>query len=142
MSKDSTTELQVAYYTLLNNNVTLSGTPVPVYDEVPATATYPHIQFGNTNLNDDSTKQSFQDRGSFSMSVVDRFSSDTGTRSKINNVVNQVKQIVRTRPVPFNLTNFNVITSVVESDVSRKERTSTFTYYIRELRFGHIIEEK
>ena len=41
MAKDSTTELQVAYYTLLNTNVTLSGNPVAVYDEVPANGTYP-----------------------------------------------------------------------------------------------------
>lgn len=142
MAKDSTTELQVAYYTLLNNNVTLSGTPVPVYDEVPASATYPHIEFGDTNLTDDSTKSSFQDNVTFSLSVVDRFPSDTGTRTKINNIVNQVKQIIRARPVPFDLTNFNVLTSVVDGDVFRKEGSSTYNYYIREIRFRHKIEEK
>lgn len=142
MAKDSTTELQVAYYTLLNTNVTLSGSSIPVYDEVPASATYPHIQFGNTTLSDDSTKSSFQDDATFSLSVVDRFSIDSGTRSRINNIVNQIKQIIRTRPVPFNLTNFNVITSVVDNDVFRKENTSTYTYFIREIRFRHKIEEK
>ena len=50
MAKDSTTELQTAYYTLLNNNITLSGTPVKVYDDVPASATYPLIQFGSTTF--------------------------------------------------------------------------------------------
>lgn len=142
MAKDSTTELQVAYYTLLNTNVTLSGNPVAVYDEVPANGTYPHIQFNDTTLSDNSTKTTFMDDVTFSLSVVDRFSLDNGSRANLNSVVNQVKQIIRARPVPFNLTNFNVINSVVETDLSRKEKTSTYTYFIRELRFRHIIEEK
>ena len=142
MSKDSTTELQVAYYTLLNNNVTLSGNPVAVYDEVPANCTYPHRQFNDTTLSDNSTKTTFMDDVTFSLSVVDRFSLDNGSRANLNSVVNQVKQIIRARPVPFNLTNFNVINSVVETDLSRKEKTSTYTDFIRELRFRHIIEEK
>ena len=142
MSKDSTTQLQVGYYQLLNGNVTLSGTPVPVYDEVPANGTYPHIQFNDTTLTDNSTKSTFMDNVTFSMSVVDRFSLDNGSRSRLNNVVNQVKEIVRARPVPFNLNDFNVLVSVVDNDIFRKEKTDTFTYFIRELRFRHIIEEK
>ena len=65
MAKDSTTQLQTAYYQLLNNNVTLSGNPVPVYDDVPANGTYPHIQFNITTLTDQSTKTSFMDDGTF-----------------------------------------------------------------------------
>jgi len=142
MAKDSTTQLQIGYYQLLNNNVTLSGTAVPVYDEVPASATYPLIQFNDTTLTDNSTKSTFMDNVTFSLSVVDRVSLDNGSRSSLNNVVNQVKEIIRARPVPFNLTDFNVLISIVDNDVFRKEKTDTFTYFIRELRFRHIIEEK
>ena len=142
MAKDSTTQLQTAYYTLLNTNVTLSGSAIPVYDEVPSNATYPHIQFADTTLVDNSTKSTFMDEATFSLSVVDRFSLDNGTRSRINSIVDQVKQIIRTRPVPFNLTDFNVIISVVDNDIFRKEKTDTYTYFIRELRFRHVIEEK
>lgn len=141
MAKDSTTQLQTAYYSLLNNNVTLSGTPVPVYDSVPATATYPLIRFNDTTLVDNSTKSTFMDDVTFSLSVVDRFGLDNATRSRINSTVDQVKQIIRARPVPFNLADFNVITSVVDNDIFRVERTDTYTYYIREIRFRHIIEE-
>ena len=80
MSKDSTTQLQTQYYTLLNGNVSLSGNPVAVYDEVPSNATYPHIQFADTTLTDNSTKSTFMDNATFSLSVVDRFSLDNGTR--------------------------------------------------------------
>ena len=142
MAKDSTTQLQTAYYTLLNTNVTLSGIPVPVYDEVPSNGTYPHIQFADTTLTDNSTKSTFMDNVTFSLSVVDRFSLDNGSRAKLNNVVNQVKEIIRARPVPFNLNDFNVITSVVDNDIFIKEKTDTYTYFIRELRFRHVIEEK
>jgi hypothetical protein len=142
MAKDSTTQLQTAYYTLLNTNVTLSGSPVPVYDEVPSNGTYPHIQFADTTLTDNSTKSTFMDNVTFSLSVVDRFSLDNGSRAKLNNVVNQVKEIIRARPVPFNLNDFNVITSVVDNDIFIKEKTDTYTYFIRELRFRHVIEEK
>ena len=142
MAKDVTTQLQTAYYSLLNNNVTLSGSPVPVYDEVPSNGTYPHIQFNVTTMTDRSTKTSFMDDGTFSLSVVDRFSLDSGSRSKINSIVNQVKEIIRVRPVPFSLADFNVITSVVDNDISYKEKTSTYTYFVREIRFRHIIEEK
>lgn len=142
MAKDSTTQLQIGYYQLLNGNVTLSGTAVPVYDEVPADATYPLIQFNDTTLTDNSTKSTFMDNVTFSLSVVDRVSLDSGSRSSLNNVVNQVKEIIRARPVPFNLTDFNVLISIVDNDVFRKEKTDTFTYFIRELRFRHIIEEK
>lgn len=142
MAKDSTTQLQTAYYTLLNTNVTLSGSAIPVYDEVPSNATYPHIQFADTTLVDNSTKSTFMDEATFSLSVVDRFSLDNGTRSRINSIVDQVKQIIRARPVPFDLTDFNVIISVVDNDLFRKEKTDTYTYFIRELRFRHVIEEK
>ncbi len=142
MAKDSTTQLQTAYYTLLNTNVSLSGSAIPVYDEVPSSATYPHIQFGDTTLVDNSTKSTFMDEATFSLSVVDRFSLDNGTRSRINSIVDQVKQIIRARPVPFNLTDFNVTISVVDNDLFRKEKTDTYTYFIRELRFRHVIEEK
>ncbi len=142
MAKDSTTQLQTAYYTLLNTNVTLSGSVIPVYDEVPSSATYPHIQFGDTTLVDNSTKSTFMDEATFSLSVVDRFSLDNGTRSRINSIVDQVKRIIRARPVPFDLTDFNVIISIVDNDLFRKEKTDTYTYFIRELRFRHVIEEK
>ncbi len=142
MAKDSTTQLQTAYYTLLNNNVTISGSAIPIYDDVPSSATYPLIHFNDTTLVDNSTKSTFMDDVTFSLSVVDRFGLDNGSRANINSIVDQVKQIIRARPVPFSLNDFNVITSVVDNDASRKQRTDTYTYFIRELRFRHIIEEK
>jgi hypothetical protein len=137
MSKDPTTELQQAYYTLLSDALAVN-----VYDEAPADATYPHVQFGDTTLTDSSTKSDFIDEATFSLSVVDRYALDSGTRTYINAIVNTIKQTLRTRSDVFDLSNFDVIYTVVDNDIFRKEFSETYTYWIREIRFRHKIEEK
>lgn len=137
MAKDSTTELQQAYYTLLTGALAVN-----VYDEAPADATYPHVQFGDTTLTDSSTKSDFIDEATFSLSVVDRYALDSGTRTYINAIVNTIKQTLRDRTGVFDLSNFDVIYTVVDNDIFRKEFSETYTYWIREIRFRHKIEEK
>ena len=137
MAKDPTTELQQAYYTLLTDALAVN-----VYDEAPADATYPHVQFGDTTLTDSSTKSEFMDEATFSMSVVDRYALDSGTRTYINAIVNTIKQTLRTRSDVFDMSNFDVVYTVVDNDIFRKEFTETYTYWIREIRFRHKIEEK
>lgn len=137
MAKDPTTELQQAYYTLLTGALAVN-----VYDEAPSNATYPHVQFGDTTLTDSSTKSDFMDEATFSLSVVDRYALDSGTRTYINAIVNTIKQTLRTRSDVFDLTSFDVVYTVVDNDIFRKEFTETYTYWIREIRFRHKIEEK
>jgi hypothetical protein len=137
MSKDPTTELQQAYYTLLSDALAVN-----VYDEAPADATYPHVQFGDTTLTDSSTKSDFIDEATFSLSVVDRYALDSGTRTYINAIVNTIKQTLRDRTDVFDMNNFDVIYTVVDNDIFRKEFSETYTYWIREIRFRHKIEEK
>jgi len=137
MAKDPTTELQQAYYTLLTDALAVN-----VYDEAPADATYPHVQFGDTTLTDSSTKSEFMDEATFSLSVVDRYALDSGTRTYINAIVNTIKQTLRDRTDVFGMSNFDVVYTVVDNDIFRKEFTETYTYWIREIRFRHKIEEK
>jgi hypothetical protein len=137
MAKDPTTELQQAYYTLLSDALAVN-----VYDEAPADATYPHVQFGDTTLTDSSTKSDFIDEATFSLSVVDRYALDSGTRTYINAIVNTIKQTLRDRTDVFDMNNFDVIYTVVDNDIFRKEFSETYTYWIREIRFRHKIEEK
>ena len=137
MSKDPTTELQQAYYTLLSDALAVN-----VYDEAPADATYPHVQFGDTTLTDSSTKSDFIDEATFSLSVVDRYALDSGTRTYINAIVNTIKQTLRDRTDVFDMSNFDVIYTLVDNDIFRKEFSETYTYWIREIRFRHKIEEK
>ena len=137
MAKDSTTELQQAYYTLLTGALAVN-----VYDEAPSDATYPHVQFGDTTLTDSSSKSDFIDEVTFSLSVVDRYALDSGTRTYINAIVNTIKETIRTRADVFGMTSFDVVYTVVDHDIFRQEYTGTYTYWIRELRFRHKIEEK
>jgi len=137
MAKDPTTELQQAYYTLLSDALA-----VDVYDEAPADATYPHVQFGDTTLTDSSTKSDFIDEATFSLSVVDRYALDSGTRTYINAIVNTIKETLRDRTDVFGMSNFDVVYTVVDNDIFRKEFTETYTYWIREIRFRHKIEER
>jgi hypothetical protein len=137
MAKDPTTELQQAYYTLLSDALAVN-----VYDEAPADATYPHVQFGDTTLTDSSTKSEFIDEATFSLSVVDRYALDSGTRTYINAIVNTIKQTLRDRTDVFDMSNFDVVYTVVDNDIFRKEFSETYTYWIREIRFRHKIEEK
>jgi hypothetical protein len=137
MAKDPTTELQQAYYTLLSDALAVN-----VYDEAPADATYPHVQFGDTTITDSSTKSDFIDEATFSLSVVDRYALDSGTRTYINAIVNTIKQTLRTRSDVFDMSNFDVVYTVVDNDIFRKEFSETYTYWIREIRFRHKIEEK
>jgi len=137
MAKDPTTELQQAYYTLLTDALAVN-----VYDEAPADATYPHVQFGDTTITDSSTKSEFMDEATFSLSVVDRYALDSGTRTYINAIVNTIKQTLRDRTDVFGMSNFDVVYTVVDNDIFRKEFTETYTYWIREIRFRHKIEER
>lgn len=137
MAKDSTTELQTAYYSLLTSALSCN-----VYDMPPENATYPHVQFNDTSLRDSGTKSDFIDDATFTLSVVDKFATDTGSRVAINNIVNTIKETLITRTDVFNLTSFDVLYTVLDNDVFRQEFTQTFTYWIREIRFRHKIEEK
>ena len=60
----------------------------------------------------------------------------------INAIVNTIKQTLRDRTDVFDLSNFDVIYTVVDNDIFRKEFSETYTYWIREIRFRHKIEEK
>jgi hypothetical protein len=127
----------MAYYSLLSNALS-----VDVYDEAPENATYPHVHFNDTTLTDASSKSDFIDEVTFSLSVVDRFALDSGSRAAINSIVNTIKETLRTRTDVFNLASFDVIYTIVDNDIFRKEFNQAYTYWIREIRFRHKIGEK
>lgn len=151
--KDVKSELQPAYYTLLNGNITIpketwpvsvrpdNDYDVPVYEYVPSDATYPYIGFQEYTEVDDSDKSSFGADETFTLEVVDRYENAWTTVVR-NYVVNRVKEIIRARPVPFNLSSWNVITSTVDTENTDKQLTDTHTYLISIIRFRHLLEEK
>lgn len=133
--------LQTEYYRLLNGQITYAGNVVPVYDTVPANATYPYIEIGDKTDIDFSNKSTQGNEVTQGISVVDRFQASTGGRNSTYFISNEIMQILTARPNPFVVEGLNVITSVLDNSLTRQELTATYHYRIIELRFRHMIEQ-
>lgn len=163
MSKDPKYNLQQAYYKLLQGQIAVDGTIVPVYDEmgVPSDPVYPYIAIGDITQNDWSDKTSFGEVVVVSMQVVDR-ATQKATRARVYEVSDGIKGILRARPIPFvrdpardnlevfvldgqrviNLEDFFVITSVMDAEVLLpKELDDVYTYFGSSIRYRHYIEQ-
>lgn len=133
--------LQTEYYRLLNGQITYAGNVVPVYDTVPANATYPYIQIGDKTDIDFSNKTTQGNEVTQGISVVDRFQASTGGRASTYAISSSVMAKITARPVPFSILGLRVITSILDNSLTRQELTATYHYRIVELRFRHIIEQ-
>lgn len=138
---DPGTALQTAYFTLLNGQISYGGNIVPVYDTVPANATYPYIQIAEKTDVDFSNKTTQGNEVTQGISIVDRFQASTGGRASTYAISSLVMAKVTARPVPFSISGLNVITSVLDNSLTRQELTQTYHYRIVELRFRHLIEQ-
>ena len=129
------TSLQTAYFTLLG---TITG--ATIYDVVPENPSFPYIQISDNTKTDFVTKSSFGEEVTQELWIVDRFSGSFGSRVKVNNLLDSVQQVIRARPNPFNLTDYNVITNTLDIVIFSRERTETHTYLRYEVRFRHLIQ--
>lgn len=151
--KDVKAQIQTSYFSLLNTKVILAKElwpapirpttdyTVPVYDNVPSTATYPYIKLGEWTEVDDSDKSSFGSELTFTVQVVDRYENSI-TRAPLYEACNQLKQIIRSRPIAVTATGFNVINSIIDNENTFRELTDTHIYLYNNIRFRHIIEQK
>ena len=129
------TSLQTAYFTLLG---TITG--ATLYDVVPENPSFPYIQISDNTKTDFVTKSSFGEEVTQELWIVDRFSGSFGSRVAVNNLLDSVQQVIRARPNPFNLTDYNVITNTLDIVIFSRERTETHTYLRYEVRFRHLIQ--
>jgi hypothetical protein len=134
--KDVKRDLQTAYFSLLNGNV-----GAPVHDFVPASPVYPYVALQQWTEVDDSDKSSFGSDVTFGVQIVDRFSGSGGSRLPMYDIANEIKKIIRARPVPFDIFNWNIINSVVDNETSFKELTDTHLYVYLNIRFRHRVEQ-
>lgn len=134
-------ELQSNYLSLINS-ITYNGSIISVYEEVPKNATYPYIQFNGYTETDDSTKSDFADEIFLSLKIVDRYSLTTGTKKKIASIWSDLKGIITSRISPFTCENYDVIISVTDNFIIRKEYSQTHIYIIGEARFKHNVRKK
>lgn len=140
MSKDPKTELQTAYYQLLNGNVNVGGV-IGVYDGIPADAEYPLISIGEYTQTDSSDKSSFGEDTTVTIKIIDRFSSSVISRAKIFAITAAVKGIIRTRPQAITLPSYNVIRTIVDGQHTYRELSATHIYVHEVLRFRHELEQ-
>lgn len=138
--KDCKQELHEEYFRLLSGEITVGSETIAVYDSVPSNATYPYVKIGEWTEIDWSTKSNFGAEVTITIQIVDRFQNSI-TRSRLYSVLNQMKQIIRARPVPFDADSFNIIQSVVDNETTFRQATDTYVYLYSNVRFRHQAEE-
>lgn len=141
--KDIKNSLQTAYYSLLNSNITYSGSTVPVYDimNIPQEPDYPHVLITDYTQIDDSDKSSFGEDITVDLEVIDR-ATQRASRAGLFSIINQIKQIVRVRPEAFNVTGWNIFNTILDTEITiPKEFDGNYIYFGTRLTFRHSIEE-
>ena len=133
------TPLQQAYFTLLNEQVNVGGV-IPIYDTIPSSPSFPYIQIDDNTKLDFVTKSSFGEEITQTLWIVDRYEGSFGSRLNVNSILDKVQQIIRARPNPFDINDYNVITNTLDIAVFSRERTETHTYLRYEVRFRHLIQ--
>jgi len=141
--KDVKQDLQSAYYTLLNGNISYASETIAVYDveNIPQNPNYPYISLGDWTQIDDGDKTSFGEEITFDLDVVDR-AEQRASRAGVYSIVNQIKEIIRVRPEPFDITDWNVFNTRLDNEFTLpKEFDGNFIYFGQRVRFRHTVEQ-
>jgi len=137
--KDPTSEIRDAYFTLLNGNVTVSGTAVPVYKwERPGDET--RIEIMTATMDDDSTKDSYILNVAQEISVVSATQFDD-QREISDEISSQVCELV-TADTLMTMDSFVMHSATLSSTEVFEEVGFDNTLYRKDLVFEHKIEQK
>ena len=136
-------ELQKAYYTALNGNITSGGSNVPVFDVVPPGTDYPYVVLTGQNVVE--TNFNTDKRITEIVTDVDEvtgFDGSFGGKKQMFDISDQVIGIIRKVPGSYlSLQGFTMLTSTLDSTVSIQEQSETNVLFINRLRFRHKIQE-
>ena len=120
-------------YTLLNGNVSYSGSNVPVYNRVPSTQDEPYIIVYSVETAGVTPNQTdFIYECITRIEVVTSFFADSGGELQCNSIVNTILELIKTSTTDFfDLTsqNFNVYTSVLNGVSYSEEEDEEKTYF-------------
>ena len=140
--KDVGYSLRKAYYTKLNNAVTVNGNYVPVYDNVVDTANYPYIQISNISVVDESTKSNFNSNCVVTVQVFTGTDATSYSKSEVDNISNQVMQLLINRSsLPDASPDFKVITNQLESSSYLESQYQGFYEVRKVIRIRNIVEQ-
>lgn len=96
--KDPDFQLQKAYYTALNGNITYSGKDIPIYDRIPRGAGEAWIQIGDFISTRQESKDGYSTERMVSLTCHTRLRSGGG-KKKVNSISNQVLQLIIDQPL-------------------------------------------
>jgi len=141
--KDPINTLQKAYFDALDGNLTdLASGAVALTDKPAPDEASIYVFFADSDFVDTSDKQKFQSDCKMTLIAVARFDSDHGGQKEVNNLIDQIVQLIRTRTVLSLAPDFQMITSTVESSNRLPvEKIEGGKAYSREVTFNHIIAE-
>jgi len=143
--KDASAAIRTAYYTALNNVVSLNSSPVPFYDQVPSGTTYPYMYVSDFTCTEETTKDYFGWNATMTVVAAIKYSANYGGESDIDTIANQIENIVRggttqSQPISF-LPDFqNVITELDQSNFFKALAPDGIVFY-RTLKFRHRIQQ-
>jgi hypothetical protein len=134
--KDPTSELHEAYYTLLNGNVTVNGTEIPVYKwEKPGNET--RIEIATTTLTDDSSQDTYILEVLQDVTIVSSLRAPD-ERQVADDISSEVCELVIADTL-MTMDSFDMLlASLTASEVFEDESYDNTTYR-KELTFRHLI---
>ena len=100
----------------LTGNVTINAESVPIYNRVPSTQSTPFIRIYSHLMEEiDVNQTSFTSELITKIECITSFEGDDGGEYQLNQIVDQVLEIIRTRTnVDLSTENFNVYTTTID----------------------------
>ena len=137
--KDPTKQLQDAYFTLLNGNVEINGTEIPIY-KWSRTADDTRVSIGEVIMDDESTHDTYMldVRQSIYVQTELNFGDQRETAAQI---CDEVVQLVVADTLMV-MSDFTMVSVYLDSSEFFENDNTDSTSYIKELVFKHLIAEK
>jgi hypothetical protein len=144
----SSKSIRTGYYNALNNVVLFNSNGVPFYDSVPSNpAGYPYMYMsGYSAVEASYTKDSFCQKVLADITIVMKYSGNSGGESDIDGIADQITSIVRgssaqsPQTLSF-LPLFNLVLVYLNLSWFERKKVADGIIYKRTLQFKHIIEE-
>jgi hypothetical protein len=131
--KEAIHYIRKAIIARLSNAITAGGVTVPVYNRVPYNTSEPFIKVYSVTSSEDSRNQSsYITECTTNIEVITAFDGDAGGELQVNEIVNNVLELIRTRSDGYydlSGDGFKVITCVLNSTTYTEEDSEDRTYF-------------
>jgi hypothetical protein len=108
--------LRKKFIDALTNQITISGSTVPIYNRIPIGSATPFVKIYSYQMDEiDQNQSSFNGEYKTRIEAITGFDGDDGGEHQLNLIVDAILQIIRTRTnVDLSADNFNVYTTTIE----------------------------